>query len=117
MTALLGLLLLVQSAYVLDHPINPDWLILATTEGRYAISRLEPCPWLRGDLNVSYVEPAPTAPVELYSADGQGPCHVAVVFGAGNGLGEVDSTPCFTNADGQCDLEAGEHDWSEPDAS
>jgi hypothetical protein len=90
-----------QSAYVLDHPIDPDLLILATPDGRFPIARLSECGWLRSDMNVTSGFLQSHLGVVT---DGQQTCYVAI-------SDMVDSTPCFANDAGACDIEAGEHYW------
>lgn len=107
MTVLIAALILVQSlqpqwVYTLDHPINPDWLVLATDQGRYAVTRLSAnCDWLRGDMNVHLDQQQDSV---AYLSDGQtNGCVIGV-------LGLIDQTPCFTNAEGFCDV-AIEDQW------
>lgn len=93
-----------QRAYTLDHPINEDWLILATPAGRYTITRLSAnCGWLRGDIPVNIDQ---RQDVIAHLSNGNDGCVVGI-------LGLVDPTPCFANDAGECDLNAGEHYWPE----
>jgi hypothetical protein len=90
-----------QAAYLLDHPINPDWLILATREGRWSITRLDDCAWAAGDMNVDLQSGYPLA--REIDAVGQEPCAIGI-------LSQVDVTACYTNELGECDVNL-EHNW------
>jgi len=94
-----------QRAYVLDHPIDPDMLILATSDGRYSIVRLSECSWLHGDLDIVMWEGQSAIRTVEQFRDGDGTqCLVGVTS-------MVDSTPCFANEFGNCDVDSGEHYW------
>lgn len=96
-------------AYTLDHPIDPNLLLLATAEGRTPIARMTPdCGWLVGDMNVTVdgvqARTGHLVSVIAHLSSGDRGCTVAV--------GDVvDPTPCFANEDGVCDVNAGEHYW------
>lgn len=92
-----------QSAYLLDHPIDPNLLIIATLDGRYPFAPLAgtDCTWLHSDMNVSLTSQRD----QLWQVtDGNGTCNLAV-------QARVDATPCFVNDAGECDIE-GEHQWT-----
>ena len=94
----------VGQAYTLDHPINPDWLILATPTGRYSVTRIAgDCDWLRGDMEVRIDQVQDViAHVSSLTSPNDG-CVIGFV-------GLADATPCFADADGQCSLTS-EHWW------
>lgn len=92
-----------QPAYLLDHPIDENLLILATRDGRFPIALLSgsDCSWVHSDMNVSV---SVLQPQLDRLGDGAQACYVTV--------GEqVDRTPCLANAAGECDIDAGEHFW------
>lgn len=74
----------VAQAYTLDHPINPDWLILATVEGRWQIERQGDCDWLSAYQNVAVYSTEATTVL----AQGDNSCLIGV-------LGLVDTAPCY----------------------
>lgn len=103
MTLLIALALwaqtaIMQPAYLLDHPIDPNLLILATQDGRYPVALLVPdgCNWVHSYMEVTTVHAQ--QPLWLL-VDGDNQCYVL----AGD---RVDPNPCLTNADGVCDVAA-----------
>jgi hypothetical protein len=93
--ALYGLLFWAQtasaeqvSAYVLDHPNDPERLVLATPVGRFQILRAgSVCEWLTSYTNVTLDSAAYQLGLATLYSDGQS-CDVDV-------LSMVDSHPCF----------------------
>jgi hypothetical protein len=91
-------------AYVLDHPIDPDLLILATPQGRFSIVRLsDGCDWLHGDMNVTVASALDRFVTLGWKAE-LPDCFVGIQQ-------MVDLTPCFADSDGVCDVDSGEHYW------
>lgn len=83
-----------QAAYLLDHPIDPDRLVLATPEGRFQVSRS--CEWMASYTNVLGFSTGDAQVVALTPSDLSQPlCFV-------DNLGLVDQTPCFGY--GVCDV-------------
>jgi hypothetical protein len=78
-------------AYLADHPIDPDQMILATTDGRYAFQRQQDCQ-LRPGTNVVLDRAAMLFGTFPY------------VCGYAEPIFYVDPTPCFQNAEGACDV-------------
>jgi hypothetical protein len=93
-----------QPAYVLDHPIDPDKLIIATQDGRYPFVplALSDCSWLHSDMDVD-VAPSQDSRAWLLSS-GAGMCTILVD-------GRVDATPCLTDDAGNCKVDE-EHHWT-----
>jgi hypothetical protein len=90
-----------RRAYTTSHPGKADWLGLATQDGRYEIVLGDGCDAIGPDMNVL----ADTSDDEHWTVqllDADQVCSVAEWHWQGN-------TPCFTNADGACDV-AGEQD-------
>ncbi len=86
-----------QQAYTLDHPIEPNWMILTTTEGRWQIERQSgDCGWLTSYLNVTVTSTETTTVLTPRDA-GEPGCQVGV-------LGMVDRSPCYINAEGVCEV-------------
>lgn len=74
-------------AYTLDHPIDPDRLILVTPSGRYQITHS--CDWLGAYMNVAIADgPAPEI-IAVWLRDSSEPLCWAT------SLGLVDPHPCF----------------------
>jgi|SRR5215471_574040 len=102
--ALLSWQLMPQRAYVLDHPIDPQLLIIATQDGRYPFALLAgmDCSWVHSDMNIAiYSETDQLWKVQDDSGDA---CNIVV-------QSQVDPTPCFFDQQGECDIE-GEHQWT-----
>jgi hypothetical protein len=99
-----------ERAYLLDHPVDPDRLILATHAGRYAVPRVAACPWMRPGAVVE----VQALLVQQQQADSPDPAWtpglllVVPADGGGPGCslvpGLVDSAPCLTDAAGECDV-------------
>ena len=88
-----------QQAYTTADPNNADRLGLATHDGAYAIVLVQGCDGIGPDMNVltwpNYAIPPWLAIAPL---DGELPgCIVRVE-------GRMSDLPCFTNADGDCDV-------------
>lgn len=87
-----------ESGYVVEHPISPDWLILAIPEGRYTIARGEGCEWLTPPLNVW-----------VYGVNDQAALLPRDPEWVGSGcfaylLYVADLIPCHGGPDGLCDM-------------
>ena len=87
-------------AYTTADPIDPDRLGLATPDGRFAIRPIQGCDWL-APYEQGFTYPNWQIPpwLGLSGTDVTEPgCIVRVE-------GRMDATPCFKNADGECDGE------------
>jgi hypothetical protein len=105
--ALFAWQLMPQRAYVLDHPIDPQLLIIATQDGRYPFTLLSgaDCSWVHSDMNIDIAsENDQLWKVQDESGD---TCNI-VIQNAGN---PVDPTPCFFDDQGVCNID-GEHQWT-----
>jgi hypothetical protein len=90
-----------QQAYVLDHPIDPNLLIIATQYGRYPFALLAgtDCSWVHSDMNITITNA--DSQVWQVTDSGTAICNIVV-------QDRVDATPCFTDDTGVCDIN-GEH--------
>jgi hypothetical protein len=88
-------------AYTSADPINPDRFGLATPDGRYSITPIQECDWLAVEQNVNVYPNWQMPPwLGLSGTDSMQPgCVVRVE-------GRMSNVPCFTNADGLCDVAA-----------
>lgn len=93
-----------QQAYTTADPINADRFGLATHDGRFAATTVQDCEGISIGQNV-LIYPGYHIPpwLAITSIDGALPGCLARVEG------RMDNTPCFTNADGLCDIEAETH--------
>jgi hypothetical protein len=97
-----------EQVYLTADPINPDRLGLATPDGRYAVRPMQGCDELAdGDnitvfLNWTLPPWLAAAPLD-WDGNGDPPCLFHLE-------GRMDPTPCYTNADGLCDVAAEDYD-------
>lgn len=86
-------------AYTTADPNNPDRLGLATPDGRYSVTPIQGCDWLAVGQDVTtYPNYAVPPWLGLSGTDATQPgCVVRVE-------GRMDSTPCFTDDAGVCDV-------------
>lgn len=85
--------------YTTADPINPDRVGLATPDGRFSVTPIQGCDWLAPGQNV-FVYPNWQMPpwLGLSGLDASQPgCAVRVE-------GKMDSTPCFADDAGVCDV-------------
>jgi hypothetical protein len=85
-----------QRAYTTANPASKDWLGLATQQGRYAILLGDGCDGIEQDMNV-LADTSDENNWTLQLEDSDQLCAVVEWHWMGN-------TPCFTNADGECDI-------------
>lgn len=76
-----------MAAYTLDHPIDPDRLILATPSGRYQITRT--CDWLVAYVNVTVTQGPYAGIFAIVPRDNSEPSCWTADYGL------VDPHPCF----------------------
>lgn len=90
-----------QQAYTTADPNNADRFGLATVDGRFAATAVQDCGNITVGQNI-LIYPAYHIPpwLAITSTDGSLPGCLAHVEG------RMDNTPCFTNADGLCDIAA-----------